>query len=935
MKKEFYHAFFTLLLALAVLPVVAQVKTTKVSGKVLDGKNGAPLVGATVVARGESNFAAATKTDVEGQFFFELPQGKKFTINISNIGFADKMQTVSTGSNDIAPQQFQMEKAGKELGAVVVTGSARREAVATLYNAQKNASAISDGISAEMIRKSPDRNTGEVLKRVSGASIQDNKFVIIRGLSERYNVSLLNNSVLPSTEADKKAFAFDILPSSIVDNIVINKSASPDLPGDFAGGAIKIFTKDYPNRPISELNVSIGYNTLTTGKNFYKGYPNGGLDQLGFLDNSRLIPGPYYRHRSGFISQSDAFKTATTKMFSNSFGSNPAVKSLPNISVSYTGGNTRIYNNGNKLGYVYNLGYSTGRAVGERNRSEYDIVQRNLYDYHTNNYDEKNNLTALLNLTYSYRKSKISLKNLFNNSFVKTLGLRSGNNYENGEDQLFLIKSSNTEVTQNGLLNSVVEGLHQLNSSLSLDWNASYGYTYKNQPDQKILSYRSPENSHTDYYLKLSNENSPEIRNAGRVYSFLGESIYGASVNATKRFNLFGQAQKLKLGTMNYYRDRNVEVDALGYASLQFTGVTIQETKETSFGTLFSADNIDRYKLTIANIETNSANYHGTAMLNAGYLLLDNQFSEQLKLTWGARIEKYNQQLSAKGRADKTYDNTDILPSLLLTYSLNNKTNLRLGGSQTVNRPEFRELADYSVFDYDNYVVVRGNPDLVRAKTNNADLRYEWFPSAGEIISASMFYKYFTNPIEQVNKGNDVLSYENADHATSYGAEVELRKKLDFINDGSFFSNLIFYANAAYIKGAVKFGEQSFNSPLQGQSPYLVNGGLNYTSSLFSVNLLYNRIGPRLKFRAIGGGALNIFEKPRDVVDLQIGKSFLDKKLELKLTISDLLAQPYSWYYKYEVDPSNTNYKADTDKIINKVRFGTTATLSIKYNFGR
>jgi len=180
-----------------------------------------------------------------------------------------------------------------------------------------------------------------------------------------------------------------------------------------------------------------------------------------------------------------------------------------------------------------------------------------------------------------------------------------------------------------------------------------------------------------------------------------------------------------------------------------------------------------------------------------------------------------------------------------------------------------------------------------------------------------------------------VLSYENADHATSYGAEVELRKKLDFINEGAFFSNLIFYANAAYIKGAVKFGEQSFNSPLQGQSPYLVNGGLNYTSSLFSVNLLYNRIGPRLKFRAIGGGALNIFEKPRDVVDLQIGKSFLDKKLELKLTISDLLAQPYSWYYKYEVDPSNTNYKADTDKIINKVRFGTTATLSIKYNFGR
>ncbi|MFT4022237.1 MAG: TonB-dependent receptor [Flavihumibacter sp.] len=633
MKKGYTHILYTLLLALAVLPVFAQVKTTKVSGKVLDGKNGAPLVGATVSVSGENSFSASARTDVEGQFFFSLPDGKKYNITISNIGFADNTQSVATGSKDLAPLQFLMEKAGKELGVVVVSSSARREATASLYNAQKNASAISDGISAEMIRKSPDRNTGEVLKRVSGASIQDNKFVIIRGLSERYNVSLLNNAVLPSTEADKKAFAFDILPS-LVDNIVINKSASPDLPGDFAGGAIRIFTKDYPNRPISELNLSIGYNTLTTGKNFYKGYPNGSLDQLGFLDNSRLIPGPFYRHRNGFISQSDDFKIATTKLFSNTFGSNPAIKSLPNISLSYTGGNTSIYKNGNKLGYVYNLGYSTGRAVGDRGRSEFDVVKRNVYEYNTNNYDEKNNITALLNLTYSYRKSKLSFKNLFNNSFVKTLGLRSGANYENGEGQSFLIKSSNTEVNQNGLLNSVLEGLHQLNNSLSIDWNASYGYTYKNQPDQKILSYRTPENG-GDYYLKLSNENSPEIRNAGRVYSFLGESIYGASVNATKRFDLFGHSQKLKVGTMNYYRNRNVEVDALGYASLNFTGVTIRETKETSFGTLFSPGNIDNYRLTIANIETNSANYEGTALLNAGYLMLDNQFNDNLKLTWG------------------------------------------------------------------------------------------------------------------------------------------------------------------------------------------------------------------------------------------------------------------------------------------------------------
>jgi outer membrane receptor for ferrienterochelin and colicin len=132
-----------------------------------------------------------------------------------------------------------LQKSNVQLSDVVVRTSARRESTASLYTVQKNSSAISDAISAEVIKKSPDRTTSEVLRRVSGTSIQDNKFVIIRGLSERYNTSLLNNSVLPSTEPDKKAFSFDIIPSSLIDNITIYKSPTPDLPGDFAGGRSK------------------------------------------------------------------------------------------------------------------------------------------------------------------------------------------------------------------------------------------------------------------------------------------------------------------------------------------------------------------------------------------------------------------------------------------------------------------------------------------------------------------------------------------------------------------------------------------------------------------------------------------------------------------------------------------------------------------------
>nr|MBA4168340.1 TonB-dependent receptor [Chitinophagaceae bacterium] len=817
-----------------------------------------------------------------------------------------------------------------------VKGSARREAQASLYNVQKNSSSISDGISAEIIRKSPDKNTGDVLKRVSGASIQDNKFVVIRGLSERYNASLLNNSVLPSTEADKKAFAFDIIPSSVVDNLVIYKSATPDLPGDFSGGAIKVTTKDYPAKALNELAVSIGYNSLTTGKNFYKGFPNGNYDQIGFLDNSsRLMPGAYYNNRYGFINNSNKFKTAVTKMFPNTFGFQAANQSAPSLSVSYTGGNTAIHSNGTKLGYIYSVGYSNGRAVSDRDRREFDIQKRGTYDYSTDNYDEKNNLSALVNITYSYGKSKISWKNLFNNTFVKTVGIRNGINTENDEGNSFYIKSSNSEVTGNGLANSVLEGLHRIGKDWTVDWNGSFAYTYKNQPDQRMLAFRSPENVNGNFYLTLNNENSPEIRNAGRVYSYLNEYIYGASANATKQFRMFDQLQKLKFGTQNYYRDRDVEVDGLGYASLISNHMTINESKNTSYNNFFSDANIDQYGLTVANIETNSARYTGNALLNAGYAMLDNKFGEKIKLTWGVRVEKYRQELSARNRATKVYDNTDVLPSLLLTYSLNTSTNLRLAGSQAVNRPEFRELAEYNVYDYDNNVVVRGNPDLVRCKNTNADLRYEWFPAPGEIISATAFYKYFNHPIEQVNKGNDVLSYENADHATAYGAELELRKRLNFIA-GKFFENLTFYSNAAYIKGSVQFHGANLNSSLQGQSPYLINAGLNYaTENDFSINILYNRIGPRLKFRAATGAALNIFEKPRDVMDVQVSQKILHKKMEVKLTISDIFAQATTWYYKYDNNISNTNYKAADDKIINTIKYGSTAMLSLRYSFGK
>lgn len=927
------NRYITLLTISLLLTCLSWAQTIKVSGKVLDEETSSPLVGASITVEG---IKKGFLTDVEGRFFIALENGKTYNIAITNVGYLPKKiaaMQVSADNNTIDVMLSRNSKS--QLEEVVVRGSAKKETIASIYSIQKNSSSISDGISAEIIKRSPDRNTGEVLKRVSGASVQDNKFVVIRGLNERYNVAMLNNSILPSTEPDKRAFTFDIIPASLIDNLVIYKSSTPDLPGDFSGGAIKITTKDYPAKPLSELSVSLGYNTMTTFKNFYRGFPKGKYDALGFFDDSRLIPAPYYNRGPAFINESPEFKKEVTKMFSNTFGYEPVNQSLPNITAQYTGGNTKLIGN-NKFGYIYSIGYGAARRVSERDRDEYQIDKLFLYGYNTNNYDTKNNLNALLNLTYSYGRSKISLKNMFNNDFVNTSALRSGENVANGSDNFFNVKSVNTEASNNGILNSVIEGLHKLNKGWGIDWNGSYGLTYRNQPDQKILTFRTDYGSHDSYYIKLSNENSPEIRNAGRVYSYLTENIFGANVNVTKDFEMFGHPQKFKAGTTNYYRDRSSEANALGYSTLDFAGVQINESKTSTFNNFFSDENIDKYNLTVANIGTNTVKYTGTALLNAGYVMLDNKFTEKLRLTWGARVENYSQTIKSKNKADNTLNNLDVLPSFILTYALNNKTNLRLAASQAVNRPEFRELASYSVYDYDNNLTIIGNDKLVRAKNTNADLRYEFFPAAGEILSVSAFYKYFVDPIEQINKGNDVLSYTNATNSTLYGAELEVRKKLDFFGS-DFLNHLAVYVNAAYIKGSVKIDTVSINSPMQGQSPYLINAGLTYSSFKddFTVNLLYNRIGPRLRFRAMSGGAMNIFERPRDVVDFQVAKRFYHQKFEVKLTVNDLLAQPFAWYYKFDPNPSNTNYKSADDRIIYSTTYGTTVILGLKYNFGK
>lgn len=914
------------------LPFPLSAQQGSIGGRITDQQTGEALIGATVLLPGTTLGAVS---DVDGHYRITTVAPGTYTLSVRLLGYRDKVITgVRVGEGAATALPIIMEgAASQKLQELVVTSSFRQESVNALYAARKSSAVMTDGLSAEQIRRSPDKNTGEVLRRVSGTSVQDHKFVVIRGLAERYNATLMNDAVMPSSEPDKKAFSTDIVPASLVDQVLIYKTASADRPGDAAGGTVQIMTKDFPDRTFLDLSVGTGFDTRTTLQDFYGGLPRGRYDFLGFDDGSRGLPAAFAAVQNSYASLSTDDKLAITRQFPNTFGSGDGSRSLPPLALQLSGGLTRRSANGHQFGLTGALSYGSSRRASFGERAQYLLSREQLYALEDHQYSRDYHGGGLLNLSYSFGRNKLSLKNFFNNEFSGIFMQRSGRIFD-GTGNTTDVFSVNNESRQNGLFNTVLEGKHALGARpLEINWNLAYGRSYRLQPDQRILTVSRPLSS-GGYVLRLSNQNSPAVKDAGRVYSRLHENIYSGQLHFALPFRLLGQTQRFRFGGSKTYRSRDFHVLALGYASEldpYGRGASIPVQKGDDFSDLLSAENLDQYKVLLANIPQNTKDYTGTADLNAGFLLLDTHLSPQWHLAWGVRLEDYTQRLRSVNQAAQEYHNTDLLPSANLIWSPQRRMQLRAAYSRTLNRPEFRELAAFRYYDYENNFIISGNPSLRRSVNDNMDLRWEYYPGPGEILSATLFYKFFRDPIEQTNQGNNVLAYNNADNAEDYGAELEIRKRMNFSGWPSWLHDMILQANATFIRGQVSFAGQQHGRPLQGQSPYLINGGISYApeGNDFSVSLLYNRTGQRLRFRGENEG-LDTYEKARDLLDLQLSKKCLHEAGEFRLSISDLLAQPLVWYTKYS-SGSKTGYQPGEDMVISSVRTGTRISLSFRY----
>jgi TonB-dependent receptor len=913
----------------------AQAQSLKLAGKIVNEKN-EPVPGVTIKIIGAGG---GTATDVEGRYTLTLATGKKYEIEFSAVGYEPKIITdaevVNGQVNEMNLVLAVKAKAGENVVVTANRSNARRESVASILAFQKNTNTVASVISAESIRRSPDRNTGEVLKRTPGASIQEGRFIIVRGLADRYNQAMLNGILLTSTEPDRKTFSFDLIPAQMIDNIVINKAFVPEYPGEWAGGLIQVNTKDIPTKGFFNVQIGTGFNTQTIGKDFYKEGQGGKTDWLGIDDGTRALPAAYTK-KSDFDLLSPAEKTAIGKQLRNSWA--PQQVSAPlNVSFQANAGfNTKIGGKtvGGTFGVIYN---KTNRYLKLLNRSNtlagVGSGFSTNFSFDDDKYSQEVSAGALGSLALQLNaKNKISLKSIVNVNSSNAVTLRQGPDYSRDQD----MQGSEFTFKQNTFFTTQLMGEHTIAAPLKFKWYGAFNILDGYIPDQRRILYAKEAGSSDPYRNILSGTLSQQ--NGSRIYQSLSDYIYTGGGDLTYAFDLFGQKQAVKGGYMLQIKDRLYDGQFFAnYISGFNDALSLLPADQIfapgNFGN--GEDNLLRFDA----IKNRNFRYLANTILNAGFIQFDNQFSSALRVVWGVRVEDYDQLVGSVKKWDPrhTYSQVrDFLPGLNATFKVNNKTNIRLSGSQTVIRPELRELSYLNIYDFELNASVQGYPELKRTKVTNADLRYELYPRGGEVFTVGVFYKYFDKPIEQIFDeaagGASTFTFRNPDNATSYGAEIEMRKKLDFISG---FKNFTFQANASYIHSRVKDEALDIDRPMQGQSPYVLNIGLLYDheKSGFNATLLYNQIGKRIYVVGLNaltiGGSPDIYEASRPLLDFQVSKKLLKQKAEIRLNISDILNQTQ---YFYQNSDDNTKFDKNSDAYRFTRKFGTTFGITFNYS---
>lgn len=939
MKNKFY-TLCTVILTLICTNLNAQ-KTIK--GQCIDSTLQESMIGIDIFIINSTNndTLLLSSTDEDGQFLIQTDE-TNFHVVFSYLGYdivtIDSIKS-QTGISDLG-KIYMQPSATESYDEVVIRTTKDNASIHNLYNMQKLSPVSSNGISADIISKSPDRNTGEILKRISGASVQDNKFVIVRGMTERYNLSTIDGATLPSTEMNKKAFSFDLIPTFAVDQIVVLKAGTAQLPSEFAGGLVQITTQSIPNNSFTKIQLGSNFNSVSTGKKFNT-QSHTISDFLSFGKNARNLPSDFLSYQemkdlSKFHPNNIKKNIPLIHSLNNDF-THTTRKALPGINAQISHGYRYVNDHGNTLGFI------TGATFSHDETIRPDVLR--LYDnfsYVDQVYQYKSSLSALFNAGYQSDKNSIAWNNIFYNSFEDTYLERDGINWGNSSE----IKYYAFDLQQKLFLKSGLNWIHKnSDSSWKVETNISSAYVNNAQPDQKKLNYSRRLGASSDPYSATLNTIG---KYNNRLYAQVKEVINTASVDLTLPTEWLHNST-FKFGLSEVFRHRDLNNRYLGLIlndSKDISPEILQAPKHD----LFNPNNIDEgyYKLID---QTSDADFYTAQTYNSSaYAMIDYNYKKN-RITAGLRFEHYGLNFNTPYSDDDfTKSWMTLLPSVNWNHFISEKSTSRLGYFMSTIRPEIRELAPLGFYDYELNAMVTGNPHLKPTTIHNFDYKWEFYPSTSEILSIGVFYKHFVNTIENKvytsNSSYDITP-QNFNKAQNMGLELEVRQNLGRLTQISQLYPLSAYMNVTYTHSTTEvpdnfyiLGKKQTQRALSGQSPWIINAGLFYThpSNMYSASILYNYIDKNIYM--LGHDRIgHVYLDKRHVMDLQLSYTPI-KDLVLKLNVKDLFSAPITFFIDQDNDGQLSNPSRNMSESVNiykdwiwqEYRPGTTLGLTIQYN---
>jgi outer membrane receptor protein involved in Fe transport len=891
------------------------------AGRVVSEMTGTVIAGARVILAGMDR---SVETDADGNFGFADLEPGNYSLLITHPSYAPLTADSLPVAADLGTlRRLRLPDKAIQGEKVRITGKAGKSSDAGLLFAQKNAPGVSDGISTEQMSKSPDGDAAAAVKRVSGISIAGGQ-VYVRGLGERYVNVQLNGLTLSSPNFEKRVIPLDIFPTRLIENLVVSKSFTADQPAEFAGGALQLRTKDYPERRIFEVSASCTYEPGSTFRDMYT-YKGGDLDWLGMDDGTRElpsgIPNEYFDHRTRNMGDTQAERQRRQRNILAALPNTwtPHASTSP-LGQSYglTMGNKIPLGEDRTFGWLFGGSYSGKWGVDEEysariglNKASGDTgVRVPVYADQVNNLVSSEGIlwgllgTATLELGegQKYRFNYMANRD-WEDEVTRTYGKREGDN-----DTTLVFEIGNANQT---LTNGQIEGEHRpgFMEGFQVNWMAALTGARRWEPDRRVTQYFKADTSSPGYDPEFPYTMGSTLGLQDRYWYNLTESGWGGKLDAEmpSEWAFLGEGSKLKAGTFLFSKERDYEVRRLTFAAGNRipVGHPLRSGRyERLMGALNGAADTGYVH---SRNDKEKDDYDVRDNQWAVHAQADMALPASFRAILGLRF--IHADVAARARSDKGelsptedslavcdvddrcvlpfgYQETALLPAVSLVYGLTESQNLRASWTRTFSFPEYREMAPVLFYSYQEALETVGNPRLEPTDILNYDLRWEWFPTPGDMVAVSGFYKDFDKPVETLIEqvgSNNRARFVNVPSAWLYGLEGEVRFGLGRLGD--FLEPAKLVANYTWIQSEV---EGRRKRSMQGQSPYLVNVILFYEpfGGRTQMSLLYNRFGERIAKVGVDRFP-DVLERPRSGLEFSLSQR-LPGGLKSKFTAKNI-----------------------------------------------